>query len=88
MNPKFSVCCKKISINGEILQNTDYGVGYTVVWEKDPIINNESRTRVVPMEMIALTIEQLNFLDKSNCYNAKNQQAVKKLMQAIQILQK
>jgi hypothetical protein len=40
MNPKFSVCCKKISINGEILQNTDYGIGYTVVWEKDPIINN------------------------------------------------
>jgi hypothetical protein len=45
MNPKFSMCCKKISINGEILQNTDYGVGYTVVWEKDPIINNESRTQ-------------------------------------------
>ena len=80
MNPKFSVCCKKISINGEILQNTDYGVGYTVVWEKDHIINNESRTGVIPAEMIALTIEQLNFLDKSNCYNEKNQQAVKKLM--------
>ena len=88
MNPKFSVCCKKISINGEILQNTDYGVGYAVVWEKDHIINNESRTGVIPAEMIALTIEQLNFLDKSNCYNEKNQQAVKKLMQAIQILQK
>ena len=85
-NYKFSVCCKKISLDGQIVQNTDYGVGYNIVWENGKYQQN-SRVGATPQDIISLVIQQLNFLDKSNSYNEKHQQASAKLVQALNILQ-
>lgn len=85
-NPKFSVCCKKISMDGQILQNTDYGIGYTIVWENQYPIKQENRSGATPIDIINLAIQQLSFLDKSKNYNEKHFKASQKLIQALNIL--
>ena len=85
----FSICCKKLSMDGQIIQNIDYGVGYTIVWQNKPItLDCSQRTGTTPQQLILVVMQQLKFLNNSKYYNEKYTEAESKLAQAIKILQK
>lgn len=88
-NTRPTICSKTISLDGQITQNVDYGVGYTIVWQKQPVdINVMQRSGVSPQQVILLVVQQLDFLNKTKHADEKYTQASKKLVQALKILQK
>lgn len=87
-NHKVTVCSKKISLDGQILQNVDCGFGYTIVWQKQPINIDNERYGVSPQQILSVLMQQFDFLNKTKYANEKYQQASKKLEQVLNILNK
>lgn len=78
---------KKIDLqNGNIINNVDYGVGYTIVWENKPLQLLTQRCGCVPQDILMVVINQLDFLNKTSLSNPKYEQARKLLVQTIKVL--
>ena len=86
---KNHVGIKKISLNGDISANVDYGIGYTICWQNKPysaISAKDQRVGAYIQDIICRCIDQADFMNKFT-QEKKFEQVKTKLFEALSILQ-
>lgn len=71
---------KSLDLNGEIIQNCDYGIGYTIVWNN---LNSKQVTGTSINDMLNIIISQCDFINNSKYRNNKYTILKEKLQEAL-----
>lgn len=77
---KLTPVMKKMDLNGQILSNNDFGIGYTIVWQS---FNSNKDDGVNMSDMLSVLINECNFIINSKYNNNKYQELKIKLEEAL-----
>lgn len=85
MENQKSLCSKKILLDGSIVKNNDFGIGYAITWQTD-LDSDDVKSGATIQDVLSLVINEIEFINKTKYSNQKYENAKQKIIQALNII--